>query len=980
MKCFPLRCRSAAGLIGLTLLASPLRVQCAVHPAAPIDCAELGARAGEQYKGDGLSVVPTPEGARLRCVFQKLEGQVTSEGLWLASTVRPQSGEKFRIVARAIGRAGALTTLPPQGVVTLTDKLARCERSGLTEEYSVSVDGVRQDFIVMQRPDGVGALRVELDVAGARAEALRDGARLVLDGSGRKIAYTRLRVADAAGKALTARLEVMTAARLAVVVEDAAATYPVRIDPTFSDADWFSLDGISGANNFIYAMVVDGSGNLFIGGNFTRAGGNSANYVAKWNGTAWSALGSGVGGVSFPVVTELTVSGTDLYVAGEFATAGGNGATNIAKWNGSSWSALGLGVGGLVSALAASGTDLYVGGLFTNAAGIGANNIAKWNGTNWSVLGTGLNNQVTALAVSGTDLYVGGGFQTAGGISATNIAKWNPTTGWSALGSGVGKGAGFDYVGVLAVSGANLYVGGEFTNAGSIGATRVAKWNGSSWSALGSGVGYFVSTLAVLGTDLYVGGGFRTAGGISITNVAKWNGSSWSALGVGLGKGALLDFDVLSLAVSGSDLYVGGAFALAGGNDANNVAKWNPTTGWSALQLAALNSLVKAVAVSGSDLYVGGTFTTAGLSNANFVAKWNGTAWSPLGSGLNGIVNALAVSGSNLYVGGAFTTAGGGAASRVAKWDGSAWSTLGVGVNNGVANDVYTMTLSGSDLYVGGLFQAAGGFPANRVAKWDGSGWAALGSGLANPVFGMAVSGSDLYVVGGFQTLGSSSTIVNNVAKWNPTTGWSALGTGLNATTYAVVVSGSDVYVGGSFATAGGTNASRVAKWDGSVWSPLGSGVNGNVNALTVVGGDLYAGGDFTLAGGTNASQIAKWNGSEWSPLGLGLNSVVYAQAVSGTDLYVGGNFTKAGGKLAAHVARANIGVTPVFTSIALNPLGTQLLLTFTSDPVASFYLLRSTNLTTWQTNSTVSAAGATNSVSVNLTKPQEFFRLRRLP
>jgi hypothetical protein len=54
--------------------------------------------------------------------------------------------------------------------------------------------------------------------------------------------------------------------------------------------------------------------------------------------------------------------------------------------------------------------------------------------------------------------------------------------------------------------------------------------------------------------------------------------------------------------------------------------------------------------------------------------------------------------------------------------------------------------------------------------------------------------------------------------------------------------------------------------------------------------------------------------------------------------------------------------------------------LTFTTEPAASYYLLSSTNLTTWQTNSTVNATGVTNSVSVNLTQPQEFFRLRQLP
>src|SRR5947209_1828210 len=75
-----------------------------------------------------------------------------------------------------------------------------------------------------------------------------------------------------------------------------------------------------------------------------RAGGIAANYIAKWNGSSWSALGSGMGGQSCPYVGALAVSGTDLYAGGNFETAGGTAANSIAKWNGSSWSALGSGV------------------------------------------------------------------------------------------------------------------------------------------------------------------------------------------------------------------------------------------------------------------------------------------------------------------------------------------------------------------------------------------------------------------------------------------------------------------------------------------------------------------------------------------------------------------------------------------------------------------------------------------------------------
>jgi len=60
---------------------------------------------------------------------------------------------------------------------------------------------------------------------------------------------------------------------------------------------------------------------------------------------------------------------------------------------------------------------------------------------------------------------------------------------------------------------------------------------------------------------VYAGGGFTTAG--SDTNasyIAQWNGSSWSSLGSGMNAG------VYALAVSGSTLYAGGEFTMAGTN------------------------------------------------------------------------------------------------------------------------------------------------------------------------------------------------------------------------------------------------------------------------------------------------------------------------------------------------------------------------------------------------------------------------------
>ena len=102
----------------------------------------------------------------------------------------------------------------------------------------------------------------------------------------------------------------------------------------------------------VYALTVfdDGGGPaLYAGGAFTTAGGVAANYVAKWDGSSWAPLGSGVSGTSSSV-SALTVfddgGGPALYAGGRFTSAGGVAANRIAKWDGSSWSALGSGMNG----------------------------------------------------------------------------------------------------------------------------------------------------------------------------------------------------------------------------------------------------------------------------------------------------------------------------------------------------------------------------------------------------------------------------------------------------------------------------------------------------------------------------------------------------------------------------------------------------------------------------------------------------------
>ena len=336
-------------------------------------------------------------------------------------------------------------------------------------------------------------------------------------------------------------------------------------------SSWTSVG--SGVNNTTRALAAydDGGGPaLYAGGLLIAAGGGVVNYIAKWNGTSWTALGSGMGGATlgvYALAAHDDGSGPALFAGGDFTTAGGTAASRIAKWNGTSWSAVGTGMSSTVYALTVhddgGGPELYAGGAFTTAGGVSANGIAKWDGSNWSALGSGANGTVRAFAVyddgSGPALYAGGSFTSAGGVAAARIAKWSGAT-WSALGSGL---AGGSLVNALAVfddgSGPALYAGG-------------------------SGVSDEVHALGVYddgsGPALFVGGDFETAGGVAVNRIARWDGSSWSALGSGVDGSVLLlqppSVNALLACNDGNGpaLYAAGNFQSALDSGDSFVARW----------------------------------------------------------------------------------------------------------------------------------------------------------------------------------------------------------------------------------------------------------------------------------------------------------------------------------------------------------------------------------------------------------------------
>ena len=233
-----------------------------------------------------------------------------------------------------------------------------------------------------------------------------------------------------------------------------------------------------------------------------------------------------------------------------------------------------------VYALTVYDGKLIAGGRFPTAGGVAANNIASWDGSSWSPLGSGMSiwqclcpDRVRRETDSG-GLFHNGRWR--GG-------EQDSVLGWEQL-VAVGVGDEDDYPDVyaLTVYDGKLIAGGYFTTAGGVAANRIASWDGSSWSPLGSGMNGYVSCPdrvrretdsggrfhdgrwrggerdSVLGWEQLVavgvgdecnvrlcpdrvrretdsGGQFLgQAGGVAANNIASWDGSSWSPLGSGI--------------------------------------------------------------------------------------------------------------------------------------------------------------------------------------------------------------------------------------------------------------------------------------------------------------------------------------------------------------------------------------------------------------------------------------------------------------
>ena len=335
---------------------------------------------------------------------------------------------------------------------------------------------------------------------------------------------------------------------------------------------------------------------------------------ASASAASWTSIGgTGNGWGNGNVLGLVAVDATHVYAGGYGGTNFTTNSRGFMTFNGTSWSATAGGPTRVVNAIARAGDDtFYVGG----DGGV-TGYIRKWDGTTWSALAGGANGDVFAIAIDGAGrVFAGGVFTRVNDGSADvadtyKIAMWDPVTStWSPLGRGLKVDAASEVHALAVDSSGNLYLGGQFAHvvdaAGNAvpNTANIAKWNGTSWSAVGAGASQNVDALAADSSgNIYAGGTFTSvsnSGGVvaNTSAIARWNGSSWSAMGAGFDPNT---FNVTKLAVSPT---TGRVYAVS-----NNSGVTKVWAGGAWSDLPDIGGQNWSVAVDSAErLYVGGQF------------------------------------------------------------------------------------------------------------------------------------------------------------------------------------------------------------------------------------------------------------------------------------------------------------------------------------------------------------------------------------
>ena len=551
---------------------------------------------------------------------------------------------------------------------------------------------------------------------------------------------------------------------------------------------------------------------------------------------------------------------------------------------------------------------------------------------------TSMNNDIFKLFEYDGKMLIGGNFSTFAGDSNLRwLVEYDGVTTFSLFQAQTPSSIITDMLktgGTAFGSTGDLYICGHFQNfAGNANSDRIVKWDGSSFSNLGTGLNNAAEYLAKDPTtgDIYVGGGaFTTAGGVAVGRLARWDGSSWYDVGGGFNTNNVvrgMEFD------SSGNLYVCGSFTSAGGQSISYFAKWDGLTWSSPL---SFNNMINSMYLdeNSDEFYFLGAFTSIDGSTVNYVAKWDGTTVTNLNDGssfyptFRGSVGTFSLAkiyrgaSGDVFVGNTNTNQGDVLLQKLGA-GASGWAVFPINPKRSVGNipRVRSWLEYQGKMYVSGFLGPAGGFQLGTtsssqeldntmpLAYYDrSSGKMNLTVGIDSYLIDNGLNGfwwdehrERLLHYGHYERLDPDLPSDNQEKGhyWkNTEQEWEEY-VRTNGNTTKPVRIGEYLYIGSS-GTISDMLGNRIAKYDDvtDTYSSIGA-LNGACWTLTTDGTSLYAGGDFTTAGGVTVNRIAKYNGNIWVDVEgvTGANntveSLIYATGDSVSSvLYAGGEFT----------------------------------------------------------------------------------------
>ena len=312
-------------------------------------------------------------------------------------------------------------------------------RPGISEWYVNEAEGLHHWFQV-DRKVGEGNLWVKLATSGAKGAQV-SGNKIDFATSQGNLSYAGLKVWDATGKQLPASMQ-LRGSELVIGIKDESATYPVTIDPTWTEEAILSASDKSEFANFGWSVSV--SGDTAIVGALNPAAPDGidhagAAYVFTRTGSTWSeqqilSASDKSGGAAFG--WSVSVSGDTAVITAPSAYSGGvpyAGQAYVFSRNGSTWSQQQIlsasdksANGSFGLSVSVSGDTVVIGGPSARSGGVayGQAYVFTRNGSTWSeqqILSasdkSGGAEFGSSVSVSGDTAIIGAPWKTYGGMA-----------------------------------------------------------------------------------------------------------------------------------------------------------------------------------------------------------------------------------------------------------------------------------------------------------------------------------------------------------------------------------------------------------------------------------------------------------------------------------------------------------------------------------------------------------------------------------